>query len=137
MINSIAAPQTLSAGENIIFTRDRIRTASCRACCGWLRHVNESGIFILTKPGIYSIGYDADISSANQAPLILQLKVNGEPLQGSQATFTEWAASTMGHVHNCIPVEVPCGASLTVTLGNVSATEIDVDVASITIQKVM
>lgn len=137
MINSVAAPQTVDAGNNIIFTQDRIRTTSCRACCGWLQHTEGSGLFILTKKGLYSIEYNAEISAATQSPLTLQLKINGEPIPYSQATFTEWQGNTIGHVHNRIPVEVPCGASLTITLGNVSAVDVDVDLASIIIEKVM
>lgn len=137
MINSVAAPQTVAVGENIIFTRDRVRTVSCRTCCGWLQHAEDSGLFILSKAGIYDIEYNADIASAIQAPLILQLKINGEPIPASQSIFTEWQGNTLGHVNNRILVEVPCGSSLTITLGNTStAADIDVDVANIIIQKV-
>lgn len=66
MINSIGvASQTVAVGQNVLFPTDRVRTRSCQcACKGWLAHDLGSGLFTLTKPGIYEVEYSANITSA-------------------------------------------------------------------------
>ena len=54
MINSVSlAPQTVAAGNNVLFAADRVRTHACRCNCGWLEHDAGSGLYTLTKAGVY------------------------------------------------------------------------------------
>lgn len=79
MINSIAtAIQTVANGQNVLFTTDRVRTKSCQcACKGWLAHDVGSGLFTLTKQGIYEVEYTANITSETVGVASLELEQNG------------------------------------------------------------
>lgn len=86
MINSIAtAVQTVANGQNVLFPTDRVRTKSCQcACKGWLAHDVGSGLFTLTKQGIYEVEYTADITSATVGVASLELEQNGEAVGGTE-----------------------------------------------------
>lgn len=137
MINSVAvATQAVAANNNVLFPTDRIRTKSCNSCCGWLSHDVGSGLFTLTKPGIYEIHYNADITSTDIGAASLVLEQNGEPIGGTQSIYTIATAGALGNVSASTLVCVPCGASYTVTLTNNSALALNVQDANIIIEKV-
>lgn len=137
MINSIAvASQTVAANQNVLFTTDRVRTKSCNSCCGWLSHDTGSGLFTLTKPGIYEILYNADITSTDTGAASLVLEQNGEAIGGTQSIYTIATASALGNVSASTLVNVPCGASYTITLTNNSALSLSVQDANIIITKI-
>lgn len=137
MINSVAvAPQTVAANNNILFPTDRVRTKSCNSCYGWLSHDIGSGLFTLTKPGIYKIHYNADITSPDLGVASLVLEQNGEPIGGTQSMCTVATAGAIGNVSASTLVYVPCGVSYTVTLTNNSTLPLNVQDANIIIEKV-
>lgn len=137
MINSVAvAPQTVAANGNVLFTTDRVRTKSCNSCCGWLSHDSGSGLFTLTKPGIYEIHYNANITSTDTGTGSLVLEQNGEPIGGTQSIYTIATASALGNVSASTLVCVPCGASYTITLTNNSTLSLSAQDANIVIEKV-
>lgn len=137
MINSVAvATQAVAANQNVIFPTDRVRTKSCNSCCGWLSHDTGSGLFTLTKPGIYEIEYNADITSTDAGQASLVLEQNGEAIGGTQSIYTVATAGALGNVGASTLVCVPCGASYTITLTNNSALALNVQDANIIIKKV-
>lgn len=137
MINSVAvAPQTVAANGNVLFTTDRVRTKSCKGCGGWVSHDVGSGLFTLTKPGIYEIQYNADITSTDTGAASLVLEQNGEPIGGTQSIYTIATASAIGNVSASTLVCVPCGASYTITLTNNSTLSLSAQDANIIIKKV-
>lgn len=137
MINSVAVTtQAVAANGNVLFTTDRVRTKSCNSCCGWLSHDAGSGLFTLTKPGIYEIHYNANITSTDTGAASLVLEQNGEPIGGTQSIYTIATASALGNVSASTLVCVPCGASYTITLTNNSTLALDVQDANIVIEKV-
>lgn len=137
MINSVAvATQAVATNNNVLFPTDRIRTKSCNSCCGWLSHDVGSGLFTLTKPGIYEIHYNANITSTDTGVASLVLEQNGEPIGGTQSIYTIATASALGNVSASTLVCVPCGASYTITLTNNSTLPLDVQDANIVIEKV-
>ena len=137
MINSVAvAPQTVAVNNNVLFPTDRVRTKSCNSCYGWLSHDVGSGLFTLSKPGIYEIHYNANITSPDIGTASLVLEQNGEPIGGTQSIHTIATAGALGNVSASTLVCVPCGASYTVTLTNNSTLALNVQDANIIIEKV-
>jgi hypothetical protein len=137
MINSVGVVSAVvSAGSNVLFPTDRVRTKSCNSCCGWLSHDTGSGLFTLTKQGIYEIQYNADITSADTGQASLVLEQNGEPIGGTQSIYTVATASALGNVSASTLIRVPCGASYTITLTNNSTLALNVQDANIIIKKI-
>ena len=138
MINSIATTvQTVTNGNNVLFPTDRIRTKACQCeCKGWLAHDTGSGLFTITKPGIYEISFDADITSATVGDASLVLEQNGEAIGGTQSLYNVATTSTYGNVSGDTLIQVPCGASYTITLGNNSGLDLLVQNANIIIEKI-
>lgn len=137
MINSVAvATQAVAANNNVLFPTDRIRTKSCNSCCGWLSHDTGSGLFTLTKPGIYEVLYNANITSASTGTASLVLKQNGENVGGTQSIYTIATASALGNVAASALICVPCGSSYTITLTNNSTLALNVQDANLIITKI-
>lgn len=138
MINSIGvASQTVAVGQNVLFPTDRVRTRSCQcACKGWLAHDLGSGLFTLTKPGIYEVEYSANITSATLGEASLDLELDGETIGGTRSIYTVATASALGNVDGSTLVQVPCGASYVISLGNNSALPLTVQDANIIIKKI-
>lgn len=137
MINSVTvASQTVAANQNVLFVTDRVRTKSCSSCCGWLSHDAGSGLFTLTKPGVYKILYNANITSVDPGVASLVLEQNGEAIGGTQSIYTIATASALGNVSASTLVNVPCGASYTITLTNNSTLSLNVQDANIIITKI-
>lgn len=137
MINSVAvAPASVSAGSNVLFPTDRVRTKSCNSCCGWLSHDVGSGLFTITKPGIYEVEYNANITSADPGEASLVLEQNGEAIGGTQSIYTVATAGVLGNVGASTLICVPCGASYTISLTNNSALALNVQDANIIIKKI-
>lgn len=138
MINSIGvASQTVAVGQNVLFPTDRVRTRSCQcACKGWFAHDLGSGLFTLTKPGIYEVEYSANITSATLGEASLDLELDGEIIGGTRSIYTVATASALGNVDGSTSVQVPCGASYVISLGNNSALPSTVQDANIIIKKI-
>lgn len=137
MINSVAvATQAVAANNNVLFPTDRIRTKSCNSCCGWLSHDAGSGLFTLTKPGIYEVLYNANITSTSTGTASLVLKQNGENVGGTQSIYTIATASALGNVAASALICVPCGSSYTITLTNNSTLALNVQDANLIITKI-
>lgn len=137
MINSVGvASAVVSAGSNVLFPTDRVRTKSCNSCCGWLSHDTGSGLFTLTKQGIYEIQYNADITSADTGQASLVLEQNGEAIGGTRSIYTVATAGALGNVSASTLICVPCGASYTITLTNNSTLALNVQDTNIVIKKI-
>ena len=137
MINSVGvASAVVSAGSNVLFPTDRVRTKSCNSCCGWLSHDTGSGLFTLTKQGIYEIQYNADITSTDTGQASLVLEQNGEAIGGTQSIYTVATTSALGNVSASTLICVPCGTSYTITLTNNSTLALNVQDANIIIKKI-
>lgn len=138
MINSIAtAVQTVDNSNNVLFPTDRVRSKSCQyPCKGWLAHDLGSGLFTLTKQGIYEITYTADITSAAAGQASLVLEQNGEVIGGTQSIYTVATANAYGNVSGDTLIQVPCGTSYTIALANNSGLDLSVQNANIIIKKI-
>ncbi len=138
MINSVnAAVQTVAATQNVTFATDRIRTNSCKPCCdGWLSHDLGSGLFTITKPGIYEIGFNANVANpTTAAPITLDITNTGETISGSEMVVTPTVADAYFNVSSSVLVKVPCGSSVTISIKNNSAADILVSQANLFITR--
>ena len=136
MINSVSlTQQTVAAGANVLFGTDRVRTHACRCNCGWLEHDAGSGLFTLTKPGVYRVDVAANVSLAAAGNVALAIQANGETVGGTQMLTTVTTADDYQTVGNFAIIEVACGSSKTVSVGNIGTTDALVQTANIAIQR--
>ena len=119
MINSVQeTPLVLTSNtSNIFFENDVVRTRNAN-CCGFLNHSEGSSLYQLTKEGIY-----ANITSATAGVVALAIKQNGEQLQGSEMDSEVTTAGTYNNVAATRLVRVCCNASITLTVGSISAVD--------------
>lgn len=136
MINSVnEAVQTVNANGNVLFVADVIRTRSA-TCCGWLQYSAGSGIFQLTRPGIYKIDFNANITSATVGALALAFKANGEQMTGTEMDVTVATANAYQNVSASRLVRVCGNGSTTITIGNVGTLATLIKNANIIIEKI-
>lgn len=138
MINSVTTTsQTVAINSNVLFPTDRVRTRSCRcACRGWLTHDLGSGLFTLTKGGIYQVMYNANVTGTVVGTAILDLKVNGEAIGGSRSIYTIATANALGNMSATSLIQVPCNGSLTLSLANDSTIPLIIQDANIIVKKI-
>lgn len=135
MINSVnEAAQTVDVNGNVLFANDVIRTRSA-TCCGWLQHGTGSGLFQLTRPGIYKIDFNANITSATAGALSLAFKANGEQMIGTEMDTTV-TANAYQNVSASRLVRVCGNGSTTITIGNIGTLATLVKNANIIIEKI-
>ena len=120
MINSIGiGQQPVAVNENVLFATDRVRTNAC-GCGGAIQHDAGSGQFVLAKPGIYEVEFNANVSATAAGATALAIRSNGEAIGGTEMDYTVVTANTFQSVSVSTLIRVPCGASKTITVGNVS-----------------
>lgn len=139
MIESInEAQQSVSTNANVLFANDVIRTRSA-TCCGFLEHEEGSGLFTLSKNGIYEVLFGANITSATANDVLgLVITSNGEELTGTQMDYTVATASVNQGVSARRLVRV-CNGSKTIAIKNNSTTNTTpllVETANIIIKKI-
>ena len=136
MINSVnEAVQTVNANDNVLFATDVIRTRSA-TCCGWLHHSTGSGLFQITRPGIYKINFNANITSATAGALALTFKANGEQMIGTEMDTTVATANSYQNVSASRLVRVCGNGSTTITIGNIGTLATLIKNANIIIEKI-
>lgn len=136
MINAVnIVNQTVAAGANVLFATDRVRTRSSRCNCGWLEHDAGSGLFTLTKPGVFRVDVAANVSLAAAGNVALAIQANGETVGGTQMLTTVATADDYQTVDNFAMIEVACGSSKTVSVSNIGNTDALVETANIAIQR--
>ncbi len=131
MINAINnVQQTVQPGANVLFNGSNVRTRSCSSCCGWLNHNINSGLFEITKPGIYEITAKADVSPTVAGAITLNITNSGENIIGGELRALGTTVGEFETVSASILVEVPCNCCDTFTLKNNTPTNpITVDIS--------
>lgn len=136
MINSVSlSPQNVAAGNNVLFAADRVRTHACRCNCGWLEHDTGSGLYTLTKAGVYRVDVSANVSLAAAGEVALAIQSNGETVGGTQMQTDIATADVYQVIGNFTFVEVACGSSKTISVENIGTTDALVQYANIAIQR--
>lgn len=121
MINSVqeTALTLASNTANIPFASDVVRTRSAN-CCGWLNHSAGSTQYQITKPGVYEIMFNANVTSATVGITSLGINANGELLSGTEMDYTVATANAYGNVSANRLIRVCGNGSTTITVGSVS-----------------
>ena len=76
-----------------------------------------------------------DITSETVGVASLELEQNGEAVGGTESSYNVATANAYGNVSGVTLIQVPCGASYTITLGNNSGLDLSVQNANIIIKK--
>lgn len=143
---TLATPQTVAEGENIVFLDGD------RACNkGCITHRSGSGVFRLKGAtngckAIYRVTFDANIAVATGGvvgPISVALQEDGETLTNAVAVVTPAAVGVPDTLANFFNVSlttfivIPCGCCVTVSVENTSdGTAIDVANANIIFDRV-
>lgn len=138
MINAINnVQQTVQPGANVLFNGSNVRTRSCTSCCGWLNHNINSGLFEITKPGIYQITFSGNVAPTVEGPITLNITNSGENIIGGEMKADGNQVGVFENVSATILVQVPCNCCDTFTIKNNTPTNpITVDIGpSIVIEK--
>lgn len=130
--------QTVQPGANILFNGSNVRTRSCSSCQGWLNHNINSGLFEITKAGVYEIHFNANVSPTVAGPITLDITNAGETILGGTMKTAGTTPDVFENVSATILVEVPCNCCDTFTIKNNTPTNpITVDVSpSIVIKRI-
>ena len=132
MINAINIPQQIVApNQNVLFAANRIKTG-----CP-IRHDAGSGLFTITKPGLYKVHFNGSVLStvANQ-DVQLAIEVDGEAIQAAKTHDTITTTGSFRSVSVDIPVRVPCSCCLVVSVGNLSTLNVALENANIINERV-
>lgn len=136
MINAVnPITQTIQPNANVIFTGSNVKTNSC-GCNGWLSHNDNSGLFTLTKPGIYKIHFNANVAPTVAGAITLNITNSGENIAGGEMKTAGAAIGTLENTAAEILVRVPCNSSVVISVKNNTATNpITVSQPSLTISR--
>lgn len=134
MIDAVnVATQVVDANSTITFGSTRIFTG-CSA-----RHEPGSGRFVLLKPGIYEVSFNANVSlptGATVGPIELDIVQDGEAVAGSKMLYTPSAVDILDSVSVSTLIRVyECGCCTTLGVRNSSATSINVQDANLVITR--
>ena len=137
MINAInSVNQTVQPTANVIFSGTNVQTNACNSCCGWLSHNNNSGIFTLTKPGIYRVHFNANVAPTVAGAITLNITNAGENIAGGEMKTAGTTVGTFENVAAEVLVRVPCNSSVVLTIKDNTATNpITVSQPSLTITR--
>ena len=142
MINSTGVTaQTVLTQGIVLFPTDRVRSKRGDACCGgWLAHDLGSGQFTLVNNGcgcdVFEIQFNTNLTSATVGDLALVLQANGEAIGGTEMDYTPAAANVYESVSASTLVKVAPGASVTISVKNISALSVLTKDANIIIKKI-
>lgn len=136
MIDSTSiTDQIVNSNNNVLFPNTLVRTCSANCNCrGWLNHTAGSGLFQITKSGIYEIQFNGNVASTVAGEINLAMRSNGEILQGSQMNVTNVANNVYNVSANRL-IRVCDNSSTTITISNVGANGVAVSNPNIIIKK--
>lgn len=136
---SALAPQTVEAGQNVIFTETPV-------CCnrGFVTHREGSGL--VTLRGItnqcrarYKVTFGANIAvptGGTAGAISLALAVNGEALNSATATVTPAAVEEFFNVGAFAYIDVDKGCCVSLAVKNISTQAIEVNNPNLIVERV-
>lgn len=129
MINAVnPASQIVNAGLPIPFASNRI-LKGCSA-----RHEPGSSRFVLTKPGVYKVVFNATFSTTAADTALIALEADGEPITSATISVTTAANNLYTNTIETL-VEVFCGSSVSVTANNLSTVPLTLTNADMIIER--
>lgn len=134
----------MASNANILFGTDRERSRRSDVCgncsCGWLAHDLGSGQFTLVNKtcncATFEVQFNANITAGTTGALSFNIQTNGEAVGGTQMDYTVATANTYGNVSASTLIKVPAGASVIVSVKNISLIPALIKDANIIIKKV-
>lgn len=135
MIDAVnVATQAVATNAVVLFSSTRIHTG-CSA-----RHESGSGRFVLLKPGVYEVEFNANVSiptGGTVGPITLSIVQDGEAIAGSRMILTPAAVDELGNVSATVLVRVyEQGCCTTLSVRNdTPATTINVQDANFVITR--
>jgi hypothetical protein len=136
MINSVNInEQDVAVNANVVFDTDRVRTRAC-GCGGWLLHDVGSGTFDIVRPGIYKVDFNANVTAAAAGDTTLAIQNNGVTIGGTEMDYVVAVAGDFQNVSASTLVVVQPYGSRTISVANISATEVTVDDANIIVTRI-
>ena len=138
MINAINTNpgQTVNAGANVLFDGANVRINSCKPCQGWLNFSTlNSGIFEITKAGIYEIHFNANVSPTVAGQITVNITNAGENIIGGEMQTPGTTVDTFENIAAEILVQVPCNCRDIFTIKNSSENPVVFNNPSFTIEK--
>lgn len=131
--------QTIAEDENVIFLDGE---RACRK--GFITHRSGAGVFRLKGANnacktVFRVTFNANIAVAEGGTvgeISLALQEDGETLQNAIGTVTPAAVGEFFNVSFSTFITIPCGCCVTVSVENISDTEIDVRNANIIFDRV-
>lgn len=134
MINSTnVASQIVQSGQNVVFDSNPIKT-NCS-----VKHSDGSGLFSIRKPGLYNIFFQANaVATAAAQDVQLALEISGEAIGSALAHDTLTAVDDYRSIAIMTVVRIcECGDTpVVVTVGNVADTDVTLENASLTIERI-
>ena len=131
--------QTVAEDENVLFLDgDR----ACRK--GFITHRSGAGVFRLKGANnacktVFRVTFNANIAVAEGGTvgeISLALQEDGETLQNAVGSTTPAAVGEFNSISFSTFITIPCGCCVTVSVENISDTEIDVRNANIIFDRV-
>ena len=138
MINAVSTnpAQTVNAGANVLFDGTNVRTNSCKPCQGWLNFSTlNSGIFEITKPGIYEIHFNANVSPTVAGQITVNITNAGENIIGGEMQTAGTTPETFENIAAEILVQVPCNCCDIFTVKNNSENPVVFNNPSLTVER--
>ncbi len=131
------ALQTVPANQNVYFT-DTVVDGGCS-----VTHRNNSGL--VTLRGMtnqcrarYRVSFGANIglpADGTVGPISLAIAIDGEAVQATTMTVTPAAVEEFFNVFSAIYIDVPRGCCVTVSVQNISDTDVDVVNANLIVDR--
>lgn len=132
------ALQTVAINQNVFFT-DTTTRGSCS-----IVHTDGSGL--TTLRGVtnqcrarFQATFGANVAlptGATVGPITLAISVNGEAIGPTTMIVTPAAVEEFQHVSTTYLIDVPAGCCYTISIQNIGATEIEVQNASLIVERV-
>lgn len=128
MIDAVnVAAQTVNVNSSVLFGATRIKTGCT------VRHEPGSGRFVLTKPGVYRVTFNANISTTAAGTALLNVTQDGEAIAGASINATTVAGASLPVSVTTLVRVYCCDSSVSVT--NLSTVEVNVTDANIVIDR--
>lgn len=132
------ALQTVSAGSNVVFTNTAVNGTQC------MLHREGSGL--VTLRGItnqsrarFRVTFGGNVAlpaEATVVPISLAIALNGEPVAETTMISTPTAADAYNSVSRVLFLDIPSGCCSQVSVENISTAAIEIQNASLIVERV-
>lgn len=122
MIQSVLEPITTLTSNSapITFTNDDVRTRSANCYCnGWLQHSEGSPIYKILEGGLYSVSFNANVTSSVAGTVALGLYQDGVLIPGTTVLAQITTAGDYQNVSFNKIIKICCRGDAALTVASV------------------